>query len=157
MFLINTLLIFPRRKSNVVFLFSLRVQHCISHCTYYQSDGRYFAHITNQMADILHVGNNSYSIIWASDCCHQKRAMLYPLINFIGGEITRSNTLLVPPSPVSKYWAKLRRGYHNSRTSDDIEMKLGPATKLDKRNNCHFSDLWRSWSTLEVGFRTHSL
>ena len=23
---------------------------------------------------------------------------------------------------------------HNSRTSDDIEMKLGPGTKIDKRN-----------------------
>ena len=28
----------------------------------------------------------------------------------------------------------LRENYHNSRTSDDIDMKLGPVTKLDKRN-----------------------
>ena len=29
----------------------------------------------------------------------------------------------------------LRNGdFHNSRTSDDIDMKLGPVTKLDKRN-----------------------
>ena len=54
--------------------------------------------------------------------------------------------------PVSRYWLKLRRGcfrfpdfcstpykkkfqkFHNSRTSDDIGMKLGPVPKLDKRN-----------------------
>ena len=46
---------------------------------------------------------------------------------------------------------------HNSRTSDDIDMKLGPVTKLDKRNkttskksvgklwhHCHFSDFSNS-------------
>ena len=54
--------------------------------------------------------------------------------------------------PVSRYWVKLRRGcfrfpdfwsipykkkfqkFQNSRTSDDIDMKLGPVPKLDKRN-----------------------
>ena len=48
-----------------------------------------------------------------------------------------------------RYWAKLRRVYfqfpnfwstlikencQNSRTSDDIDMKLGPVTKFDKGN-----------------------
>ena len=48
-----------------------------------------------------------------------------------------------------RYWVKLRQGIsdfrisaqslakvncHNSRTSDDIDMKLGTVTKLDKRN-----------------------
>ena len=28
----------------------------------------------------------------------------------------------------------IKENYHNSRTSDDIDMKLGPVTKLDKRN-----------------------
>ena len=28
----------------------------------------------------------------------------------------------------------IKENYHNSRTSDDIGMKLGPVTKLDKRN-----------------------
>ena len=28
----------------------------------------------------------------------------------------------------------VKRNCHNSRTSDDIDMKLGPVTKLDKRN-----------------------
>ena len=28
----------------------------------------------------------------------------------------------------------LKRNFHNSRTSDDIDMKPGPVTKLDKRN-----------------------
>ena len=52
-------------------------------------------------------------------------------------------------APVSRYWAKRRRGCFdfqisgqslikqnclNSRTSDDIGMKLGPVTKIDKRN-----------------------
>ena len=62
----------------------------------------------------------------------------------------------------------------NSRTSDDIDMELRPLTKLDTRNKirsknwrwhhvgklwrrCHFFDLWRSWSNLEVGFRMQSL
>ena len=46
-------------------------------------------------------------------------------------------------NPVSRYWAKLRRGIsdfqisgqsHNSRTSGDNETELGPVTKLGKRN-----------------------
>ena len=52
-------------------------------------------------------------------------------------------------TPVSKYWANLKRrclrvpdcgqllikeNCHNSRTSDDVEIKLRPATKPDKRN-----------------------
>ena len=28
----------------------------------------------------------------------------------------------------------MKRNCHNSRTSDDIDMKLGPVTKPDKRN-----------------------
>ena len=28
----------------------------------------------------------------------------------------------------------IKRNSHNSRTSDDIDMKLGPVTKFDKRN-----------------------
>ena len=28
----------------------------------------------------------------------------------------------------------IKEKYHNSRTSDDIDMKLGPVTKLKKRN-----------------------
>ena len=28
----------------------------------------------------------------------------------------------------------IKENCHNSRTSDDIDMKLGPVTKLDKRN-----------------------
>ena len=28
----------------------------------------------------------------------------------------------------------IKKSCHNSRTSDDIYMKLGPVTKLDKRN-----------------------
>ena len=50
---------------------------------------------------------------------------------------------------ISRYWAKLILGYfrfldswsihykkncHNSRTNDNIEMKLGPVTKPDKKN-----------------------
>ena len=45
----------------------------------------------------------------------------------------------------------LKENCHNFRTSSDIEMKLGPATKLDKRNRTksrkwrwrHFVKLWR--------------
>ena len=56
-------------------------------------------------------------------------------------------------------------GFPNPRTSDDIDMKLGPVTKLDKRykttskkitmtscreivTHCHFSNLWPIWSNL---------
>ena len=28
----------------------------------------------------------------------------------------------------------IKENYHNSRTTDDIDMKLGPVTKTDKRN-----------------------
>ena len=89
------------------------------------------------------------------------------------------NLVSVTLTPVSRYWAKLRWVYfrilgqslikancHNSRTSD-IEMKLGPASKLDKRNKttsknwrwhrdgklwcyCHFSDFWPTWSNIAL-------
>ena len=87
---------------------------------------------------------------------------------------------------VSRYWAKLRRGYflfpasgqslikencHNSRTSNDIDIKLGPVSEFDKRTqqrqkkkkkkelcgNCHFFDLCSIWSNPDAGFRTHNL
>ena len=68
----------------------------------------------------------------------------------------------------------IKENCHNSRTRNDIDMKLGPVTKLDKRNTrtlkkltiapcrqlwryCHFSNLWLIWSNLEPGFRTHFL
>ena len=89
-----------------------------------------------------------------------------------------------------RYWAKLRRGcFHfqisgqslikencyNSRTTDDIDIKLRPVTKIDKRNkttskkfnddvmseNCDviviFRNFWPIWSSLEAGFRIQSL
>ena len=31
---------------------------------------------------------------------------------------------------------------HNSRTSDDIKMKRGPVTKLDKRNKTMSKKIW---------------
>ena len=68
----------------------------------------------------------------------------------------------------------IKENCHNSRTSDDIDMKLGPVTKLDKRNktaskkfddtSCQkvvtslsFFQITPTWSNLEAGFRTHSL
>ena len=71
----------------------------------------------------------------------------------------------------------LFHNYHNSRTSNDIRMKLGQVTKLDKRNKAtskkkkkkkknwrrrqfgkfwhhsHFYNLWPIWSIPEVGFQ----
>ena len=64
--------------------------------------------------------------------------------------------------------------FHNSRTSDDIDMNLGPVTKLDKgnkntpknwrwlhvgklRRHCHFPNLRPIWSNPETGFQTRSL
>ena len=39
---------------------------------------------------------------------------------------------------ISDFWISgqslIKRNWHNSRTSDDIDMKLGQVTKLDKRN-----------------------
>ena len=65
----------------------------------------------------------------------------------------------------------LKDNFHNSRFSDDIEMKIGPITKHDKRNkttpkkimseNCDviaiFSDFWPIWINPRVEFPTHSL
>ena len=62
---------------------------------------------------------------------------------------------------------------HNSRTKDDIDMKLGPVTKRDKRckkpskkfdddvisANCYvivISDFCPIWSNAEAGLWTHS-
>ena len=63
---------------------------------------------------------------------------------------------------------------HNSRTTDDANMELGPVSKLDKRNSITkkisdgvmlagfdviitFSDLWPIRSNPEAEFRTHGL
>ena len=39
---------------------------------------------------------------------------------------------------ISDFWipgqSLIKRNCHNSRTSDNIDVKLGPVTKLDKRN-----------------------
>ena len=68
--------------------------------------------------------------------------------------------------PNSRFLVKsiIKENCHNSRTSDDIDMKLGPITKLYKRNkttsknfdeirharklwrHCHFFNLWPIWS-----------
>ena len=60
----------------------------------------------------------------------------------------------------------------NCRTSNDIDMKLGPVTNLGKRTRqrqknwwwrhvskcrCQILDLWPIWSNLEAGFQTHGL
>ena len=68
-----------------------------------------------------------------------------------------------------------KENWHNCRTSDDIDMKLGPVTKIDKKNkiesknfddnvmstNCDviviFSYLWSIWSNTEAGFWTYGL
>ena len=31
--------------------------------------------------------------------------------------------------------SSINKNFHNSRTNQDIDMKIGPVTKLDKRNN----------------------
>ena len=64
----------------------------------------------------------------------------------------------------------MKRNCHNSRTSDDTDMKLGSVTKLNKRNkttskqfdndvmleNCDFTDIFSNlqpiWSNSEAGF-----
>ena len=69
----------------------------------------------------------------------------------------------------------INKNYHNFRTSNDIAMKLGPATKLDNRNtatskqfwrwrhvnklccHCYFYNSWTIWSNLEPGFQTGDL
>ena len=45
---------------------------------------------------------------------------------------------------------------HNSRTRDDIDMKLGPVTKIDKRNKTT-ANLWPIRSNPEAGLRTQGL
>ena len=68
----------------------------------------------------------------------------------------------------------IKENCHNSRTRDDIDMKLGPVTKLDKRNkttskkwhwrhvrkfwcHCHFLNFWAIWSCPGARFWTQSL
>ena len=69
----------------------------------------------------------------------------------------------------------MKRNCHNSKTSDDNDMKLGTVIKLDKRNkttskkkwwwrhvrklwrHCLFSNLRPIWSNLKGEFRTHGL
>ena len=51
---------------------------------------------------------------------------------------------------------------HSSKTSHDIDMKVGSVTKLDKRNKTtskKFDDdvMSANWSNPEDGFRPHSL
>ena len=68
----------------------------------------------------------------------------------------------------------IKENCHNSRTRDDIDMKLGPVTKPNKRNETtsknlaiksyrhiitllFFPDLWPIWSNREARFQTHCL
>ena len=41
--------------------------------------------------------------------------------------------------------------YHNSRTSDDIRMKLGPVTKLDKRNKATSKKIGEDVNSADFG------
>ena len=69
----------------------------------------------------------------------------------------------------------IKENCHSSRTSGDIDMKLGLETKLNKRNkitsenfandimleNCHvvviFFNLWPIWNNADAGFEMYSL
>ena len=64
----------------------------------------------------------------------------------------------------------IKKDFHNSRTSNNFDLKLGPVTKHnDVENNCrwrhigkfwcrcHFSDLRPIWSNLQARFWTHGL
>ena len=70
--------------------------------------------------------------------------------------------------------AFIEENCHNSRTSNDIDVKLELVTKLEKKTrqyqktlmmalyrnfwrHCHFSDLLPIWSNAEVSARTYSL
>ena len=80
--------------------------------------------------------------------------------------------------PISKFQflvkSLINKDCQNSETSNDIDMKLGPVAKLDKRNTLtsknfddnvvsvnyyaiFFSDLSLIWSNLEPRFQTHGL
>ena len=43
----------------------------------------------------------------------------------------------IPDFPISSQ-SLIKENCHNSRTSDDIDMKLGPVPKLDKRTKTTF-------------------
>ena len=80
---------------------------------------------------------------------------------------------------ISDFWISgqslIKRNCHTSRTSEYIDMKLGPVTKLDKRNKatskknwqwrhvrkywrrCHFFNLRPIWSNPEAWHRTMKL
>ena len=108
-------------------------------------------------------------------------------LHFIRNVCVKFGSPYMPQSPdfwqnsdrgVSDFWISgqslTKRKCHNSRTSDDIDMKLGLVTKLDKRKkqrqenltmtSCRkiltslpFFNLQPIWRNPETGFRTHSL
>ena len=46
----------------------------------------------------------------------------------------RTQTRIFLTSGLPDFQIPYKKNRHNSRTRDDIDMKLGPVTKLDKRN-----------------------
>ena len=77
--------------------------------------------------------------------------------------------------PIFGFLVKLiiNKNSHNSRISNDIDIKIKPPSKFDKRNvmtsknrwrnvnkllhHRHFPDLWVIWSNPKARIRMHSL
>ena len=89
-------------------------------------------------------------------------------------EILGKNQTKLFPVPWFLVKSLVRKNCHNSRNSNDIDMKLGPVTKLSKKTRQRqkfdgdvvladydfsviFSILWLVWSNQESGFRTYGL
>ena len=98
------------------------------------------------------------------DTCTKFNISNLPSLQILG--ITQTGVFLI-----SRFW--VQENCHNSRTSNDIDMNLGPVTKIDKRNktksknwqrrhvrnllyHCLFSNLWPLWNNPEVSFRMPS-
>ena len=91
--------------------------------------------------------------------------LTYPSLEILGKNQTR-----LLPVPWFLVRSLVSKNCHNSRNSNDIDMKLGPVTKLSKKNTTTsdvflanydfiviFSILWLIWSNQESGFRTNGL
>ena len=107
--------------------------------------------------------SSSHGILWETSVPNLI-FLTCPSLQILG--ITQTGVFLI-----SRFW--VQENCHNSKTSNDIDMNLGPVTKIDKRNkiksknwqrrhvrsllyHCHFSNLGSLWNNPEVSFRMPS-
>ena len=116
---------------------------------------------------------------WSLKVYKQKNCVRTVYYTLIMSELAPSSDVSQNPYRIIfDFWISVKfliqKNCYNSRTTNDIDIKLGPVTKPEFTQNsskkcwrwfslrtlwlhCHFSDLWLIWRNLEARFRTHSL